>query len=41
MKLGDLVEPLLERMREEIRRYDVVQCDETPRLRPGRSRFRA
>jgi transposase len=30
VKLGELVEPLLEQMREEIRRYDVVQCDETP-----------
>ena len=30
VKLGDLVEPLLEQMREEIRRYDIVQCDETP-----------
>ncbi len=30
VKLGDLVEPLLERMREEIRGYDLVQCDETP-----------
>jgi transposase len=30
VKLGELMEPLLERMREEIRGYDVVQCDETP-----------
>jgi transposase len=30
VKLGELVEPLLERMRQEIRHYDVVQCDETP-----------
>jgi len=30
VKLGELVEPLLERMRGEIRGYDVVQCDETP-----------
>jgi len=30
VKLGELVDPLLERMREEIRRYDLVQCDETP-----------
>ncbi len=30
MKLGELVEPLLERMRAEIRSHDVVQCDETP-----------
>jgi transposase len=30
VKLGDLTEPLLERMRDEIRRHDVVQCDETP-----------
>jgi transposase len=30
VKLGERVEPLLERMREEIRRYDFVQSDETP-----------
>ena len=30
VKLGELVEPLLERMRQEIRHHDVVQCDETP-----------
>ena len=30
VKLGELVEPLLERMRQEIRQHDVVQCDETP-----------
>ena len=30
VKLGDRVEPLLERMREEIRRSDFVQSDETP-----------
>ena len=30
VKLGDRVEPLLEQMREEIRRADFVQSDETP-----------
>jgi transposase len=30
VKLGDRVEPLLERMREEIRHHDFVQSDETP-----------
>jgi transposase len=30
VKLGELVEPLLARMRQEIRQHDVVQCDETP-----------
>jgi transposase len=30
VKLGELVEPLLERMRDEVRRHDLVQCDETP-----------
>ena len=30
VKLGERVEPLLERMREEIRRNDFVQSDETP-----------
>ena len=30
VKLGERVEPLLERMREEIRRCDFVQSDETP-----------
>ena len=30
VKLGELVEPLLDQMRMEIRGYDIVQCDETP-----------
>jgi len=30
VKMGDLVEPLMERIRAEVRAYDVVQCDETP-----------
>ncbi len=30
VKLGELVEPLLERMRAEIRGHDLVQSDETP-----------
>jgi transposase len=30
VKMGDLVEPLVERIRAEVRGYDVVQCDETP-----------
>ncbi len=30
VKMGDLVEPLVERIRAEVRAYDVVQCDETP-----------
>ena len=30
VKMGDLVEPLMERIREEIRAHDFVQCDETP-----------
>jgi transposase len=30
VKRGDLVEPLVERIRAEVRAYDVVQCDETP-----------
>jgi hypothetical protein len=28
--MGDLVEPLMERIRAEVRAYDLVQCDETP-----------
>jgi transposase len=30
VKLGDLVEPLMDRIREEIRGNSFVQCDETP-----------
>jgi transposase len=30
VRMGDLVEPLMDRIREEIRAYDFVQCDETP-----------
>jgi hypothetical protein len=30
VKMGDLVEPLMDRLREEIRRGSFVQCDETP-----------
>ena len=30
VKMGDLVEPLMERVRNEIRRNSFVQCDETP-----------
>jgi transposase len=30
VKMGDLVEPLVERVREEVRKSGVVQCDETP-----------
>jgi transposase len=30
VRMGDLVEPLMDRIREEIRSYDFVQCDETP-----------
>jgi len=30
VKMGELVEPLMDRIRAEIRGYDVVQCDETP-----------
>ena len=30
VKMGELVEPLVERMLAEIRDYDLVQCDETP-----------
>jgi len=30
VKMGDLVDPLVERIKEEIRAYDLVQCDETP-----------
>lgn len=30
VKMGDLVEPLMDRIREEIRGHDFVQCDETP-----------
>lgn len=30
VKTGDLVEPLMERIREAIRDSDLVQCDETP-----------
>jgi transposase len=30
VKMGDLVEPLMERIRDEIRRNTFVQCDETP-----------
>ena len=30
VKMGDLVEPLMERIRDEIRRNSFVQCDETP-----------
>ena len=30
VRMGDLVEPLMDRIREEIRSHDFVQCDETP-----------
>ncbi len=30
VKMGDLVEPLMDRIREEIRSHSFVQCDETP-----------
>ena len=30
VKMGDLAGPLVERIKEEIRAYDLVQCDETP-----------
>jgi transposase len=30
VKMGDLVEPLMDRIRDEIRRNSFVQCDETP-----------
>jgi len=30
VKMGDLVEPLMERVRDEIRKNSFVQCDETP-----------
>lgn len=30
VKMGDLVEPLVDRIRQEIRAYDLAQCDETP-----------
>ena len=30
VKMGELVGPLMDRIRAEIRGYDVVQCDETP-----------
>jgi transposase len=30
VKMGDLVEPLVDRIKQEIRAYDLVQCDETP-----------
>jgi len=30
VKMGDLVEPLMERIRDEIRRNTFAQCDETP-----------
>lgn len=30
VRMGELVEPLVERMREEVRGGDLVQCDETP-----------
>jgi transposase len=30
VRMGDLVEPLIERIRREIREGEVVQCDETP-----------
>jgi transposase len=30
IKMGDLVEPLMERIRDEIRKNSFVQCDETP-----------
>ena len=30
VKMGDLVEPLMERIRDEIRKNTFVQCDETP-----------
>jgi transposase len=30
VKMGDLVEPLVDQIKQEIRGYDLVQCDETP-----------
>jgi hypothetical protein len=30
VKMGDLVEPLVARIRDEVRLGSVVQCDETP-----------
>ena len=30
VRMGDLVDPLVERIKQEIRAYDLVQCDETP-----------
>jgi transposase len=30
VKMGDLVEPLMDRIRDEIRKNSFVQCDETP-----------
>ena len=30
VKMGDLVEPLMDRVKKEIRAHDLVQCDETP-----------
>src|SRR5437899_9857810 len=30
VKMGELVEPLVERIRDDVRRSAVVQCDETP-----------
>jgi transposase len=30
LRMGDLVEPLVERIRDEVRRGSFVQCDETP-----------
>lgn len=30
VRMGELVEPLMERIRAEIRAHDLVQCDETP-----------
>jgi hypothetical protein len=30
VKMGDLVEPLVERIRDDVRRGSFVQCDETP-----------
>jgi transposase len=30
VKMGELVEPLVARIRDDVRRGDIVQCDETP-----------
>jgi len=30
IKVGELVEPLMERLRAEVRNGDIIQCDETP-----------